>query len=108
MILIISVGGLRLCNDGRWRSFANYGCTPGCVKEYRLLSAAHKKAKRVKGRVVVIPKGKGYEINAVGEITNDETNSKHTLEEFIVPNLEPPASDPFLSVVGEMLDAVAR
>ena len=54
LILIINDGGARLCRDGRWRGFANFGTMSSCVKTYKRMSAAVKKAGRVGGRVVLI------------------------------------------------------
>lgn len=54
LILIINDGGARLCKDGRWRGFANFGTMSSCVKTYKRMSAAVKRAHRIGGRVVLI------------------------------------------------------
>ena len=59
----------RLCNDDSWRSFANYGTYPECVKEYRSLSFAKKKA--IQKKVLVVEVNKDVEIDACGRITLD-------------------------------------
>ena len=57
MFLIINADSTkRLCCDNFWRGFANFGDYPECVKEYRRKSAAITKAKKVKGKVIEIPR----------------------------------------------------
>jgi len=56
----------RLCQDGKWRWFANFGTFAECVKEYRSLGHAKRRAKRVKGEVVVV--GEGMAMDAVGNL----------------------------------------
>lgn len=56
MILIVNQNKQRLCQDNRWRSFANFGTLKECVKEYSNLGHARRKAERVNGTVVHIPK----------------------------------------------------
>lgn len=86
MIFIISKTNARLCQDGLWRSHANLGDMSSCVQEYRYIANAHKRARRVKGRVVHIPNG--HSIDSSGEIRNIITDKVHTFEEFIVPTPE--------------------
>lgn len=57
LILIINRDGDRLCRDGRWRDFANFGTESSCVKTYKQRDAAKRMAHRVWGRVVVVPSG---------------------------------------------------
>lgn len=52
---IIDGKNYRLCQDGTWRWFANFGTYPECVKEYRVRGFALRMAKRVKGKVLEIP-----------------------------------------------------
>jgi len=67
MILIISENGrYRLCNDNRWRDFAMFGNVKGCVKQYRSMGHAKRRAKRVHGFVVLIPNG--FEVDASGNV----------------------------------------
>lgn len=94
MILIINANQARLCQDNCWRSFANFGTYPECVKEYRSLGHAKNKAKKVKGFVVLIPKD--FEVDAVGTVFEREPISqtseiltKHQLREFKIPVEEP-------------------
>lgn len=59
----------RLCKDDSWRSFANYGTYPECVKEYRSLSFAKKNA--IQKKALVVEVNKDVEIDACGRITLD-------------------------------------
>lgn len=79
MILIINATGARLCQDNCWRSFANFGTYPECVKEYRSLGHAFRRAKRIKGRVVLIEDGT---IDASGVV--EINGKKHELKEFLI------------------------
>jgi len=40
IIVVHPETGARLCNDNRWRTFANFGGYPECVKTYRYARAA--------------------------------------------------------------------
>jgi hypothetical protein len=80
MILIFSENGMRLCQDNKWRSNADYGTYSECVKEYKILSAARKKAKKVKGLVVEVPLA--HEIDRTGVIFDGEKQRKW--QEFTV------------------------
>ncbi len=55
MLLIIDNDNRRLCQDNRWRNFAGFGSVKSCVKTYRSLSAAKRKAKAMKGYVIELP-----------------------------------------------------
>lgn len=57
---------MRLCNDDHWRGWCHGGTTGDCVKTYRSKTWAEKKAKRVKGIVVEIPRGQA--MNVAGQI----------------------------------------
>jgi hypothetical protein len=57
MILIINEHGFRLCQDNRWRLIAHFGTKPECVKQYKSVGWARRKARRIKGIVVRIPSG---------------------------------------------------
>ena len=70
MIYIINDAGMRLCQDNKWRSFANFGTFPECVKVYRRLCAAETKANKIKGKVVQL--SAGMEVDAVGKISTTE------------------------------------
>jgi hypothetical protein len=83
MILIVKLienTYYRLCQDGKWRSFANFGTYPECVKEYKSLGFAKKRAKKVKGQVAVIREG--LEVDASGNVFVAPTI--HSLATFIV------------------------
>lgn len=54
MIYLINNDGYRLCKDNRWRTFAMFGTYQSCVKIYRQLGSAIKRAKQLKARVVEI------------------------------------------------------
>ena len=69
MIYIVNNDGDRLCNDGCWRSFANFGTYPECVKEYRNAGNAHRRAKKIKGTVVQL--GYGQSVDASGSIISE-------------------------------------
>lgn len=57
MILIVNDKGDRLCNDNRWRSMALFGNVTGCVKQYRRLHAARRRARHIGGIVIQLPDG---------------------------------------------------
>lgn len=79
MYLIINAENQRLCQDNRWRGFANFGTTPGCVKEYKSKGHAERKAKRIKGSVVSIPNG--YTVDAGGTVFDAESK-QHPIANF--------------------------
>lgn len=68
-MIVIVKNGYRLCSDNRWRSFANFGTYPECVKEYRSLGWAKKKAKKIGGTVVELKEGET--MDACGRIDID-------------------------------------
>jgi len=37
------MNGMRLCHDGNFRSFANFGTLPTCVKQYRTIRGSSRK-----------------------------------------------------------------
>lgn len=45
-IVVCPATGARLCQDGRWRKFANFGTYSSCVREFRYLKSAQKAARR--------------------------------------------------------------
>lgn len=65
-MIVIVKNGHRLCSDNRWREFANFGTYPECVKEYRSLGWAQKKAKKIGGTVVELKEGET--MDACGQI----------------------------------------
>lgn len=91
MYLIIDGEGRRLCQDKRFRSFANYGTFPECVKEYNAIGWAIRVARRLRCCVVKLPQG-SVEIDSSGEVIvrepcvdnpNHEKVTRHKLLEFI-------------------------
>ena len=66
MILVINKDNMRLCQDRKWRSFANFGTYPACVKVYKSQPAAEKCARRVGGKILVLQPSQG--MNAAGQI----------------------------------------
>lgn len=80
MVFIINEHGLRLCRDHRWRLFAQFGTTPECVKQYKSLGWARRKARRIKGTVVRIPPG--VIVEAAGTVY-DKTGLR-SLKDFAV------------------------
>jgi len=80
MYLILNHDNLRLCQDNCWRSFANFGTYPECVKEYRSRVWARRRANRSKGIVIEIPEG--VTIDASGSVY--DTKGQRFLREFIV------------------------
>src|SRR4051812_20452700 len=77
MILVIK-GDYRLCQDNNWRSFANFGTYPECVKVYKSIYAARKKAKKLKGLVVKIPDG--MSVDASGDVQEEVFSSTNGLD----------------------------
>lgn len=49
IIVIHPETGARLCQDNRWRTFANFGTFPSCVKEYSYPRAALNAGARYRG-----------------------------------------------------------
>jgi len=45
-IVVCPETGDRLCYDNKWRSFAMFGSSPSCVKEYKYLGPALKAGAR--------------------------------------------------------------
>jgi hypothetical protein len=78
-LIIREDNNYRLCQDNRWRGFAMFGTTPGCVKEYKSKGHAERKANRVKGTVVAIPNG--YSVDAGGNVF-DENDKEHPITAF--------------------------
>ncbi len=90
-LVIINENGWRLCNDNRWRDFAVFGTVTGCVKEYRSLERAERRAKHIGGKVVRIPEG--MTVDASGTVIEtincpDKPGyvayKHHKLDEFVV------------------------
>ena len=95
MILIIGPTERRLCNDGYFRPFAMYGSFGSCVKQYRSLPHAHRRATQLsygnnKARVVIIPND--CAIEAGGTVIRTVpcpdkpgyvTHTHHRLSEFV-------------------------
>jgi len=79
-LVIKNAGQLRLCNDSKWRSFANFGSYPECVKEYRVPGWAHRKAAKVRGEVVFLPPN--VTIDASGVVYGSA--GQRTLSEYVV------------------------
>ena len=80
MIILASAFGNRYCQDGRIRSFANFGDGPGCVKTYKSLGWALRVARCYKLRVIMIPKG--WSMDACGVIT-DGNDVRHSMGELV-------------------------
>ena len=73
MHVIIDNRGRRLCQDGSFRCFANFGSFKECVKVYRHYGHAFNRA-RVFGHLEVISLSEGESMNAGGMVFNaDET-----------------------------------
>jgi hypothetical protein len=78
MILVVKKltnGYYSLCQDDRFRHFANYGSFSECVKEYKLLGAARNRADIInrrspagapKAEVAILPSG--YSIDATSTV----------------------------------------
>jgi len=89
MIFLIK-DGMRMCRDNRWRSFANWGSTNTCVKTYRRLGVAKKRADRLKAKVVQITED-NITVEAGGRVyvTIPVSDTYHriedkNIEEFVV------------------------
>jgi hypothetical protein len=78
MILIINKENMRLCYDNIWRAFANFGSLSSCVKIYKSLGHAKRRAKRNGGSVVEIPDG--LTIDASGDVMDGNTH--YTINSF--------------------------
>lgn len=97
MILIIGPTERRLCNDGYFRDFALFGTFQSCVKQYKSLPHALRRAKRLTdggapARAVVIPLSAGYSVEAGGTVIRTTpcpnkpgyvTHTHHRLSEFV-------------------------
>jgi len=82
MILIIhKMNSGRLCNDQRWRQNADFGTYSECVKEYKVLGMARRRARKNGGLIVKIPEG--YTIDRTGEV-RDVDGMVRGLFEFVV------------------------
>ena len=82
MYIIINDAGDRLCYDDRWRSFANFGDQPGCVREFKTLPYARRKAHNYAQRLIALPEG--MQMNAAGECSEAESGKVHPIKEFVV------------------------
>ncbi len=80
MILVCKDQSARLCQDGCWRYFANFGTYPECVKIYKSLGHALRRAKRNGGYVVEIPEG--FAVDASGVVFGPV--GVYSLNHFIV------------------------
>lgn len=70
MFVVVDSIGRRLCQDGCWRYFANWGTYKECVKEYRVRGWADRKARRFKARVVeILP---GQTMDAAGNVLSGD------------------------------------
>ena len=83
-MILVTFNGMRLCQDNASRTFANYGTYPECVKEYKSLGHARRKAKRIGGTVVRVPDG--MEIDAAGQVIEyvDSKPVIHQLQEYVI------------------------
>lgn len=83
MYLVVKVDGAwRLCQDFRWRSFANFGTYPECVKVYKSIVAATNRARATKGQVAAIDKN--MSVDAAGNILNEITGQRVAWSSVIV------------------------
>ena len=95
-LIIINDLGWRLCNDHRWRDFAMFGRVAGCLKEYKTLRHARRRAKHIGGKVVRIPEGMTVDISGTVIETIDcpdkpgyVTYKHHNLAEYVVHDPHP-------------------
>jgi len=95
MILIINQYRNRLCQDGRWRGFAHFGTDSDCVKVYRSMGHAKRKALKIDGIVIEIPElpEGNVSVDAAGKVIKIvpstkkpgyETVTHHDLLDFAV------------------------
>jgi hypothetical protein len=100
LIMLIDNEGRRLCQDKRWRDFANYGTYRECVKTYRAVGGAKAMARKLKARIVAVGNEPGVEreVDAVGKVierrpTPDkpgyETVTHKQLADFVVEDFRP-------------------
>lgn len=93
MYLVISKNGKRLCKDNKFREFAMFGTFGSCIKQYKNLGHAKRKADRTRWidcEVVEIPEG--YDVDASGNVYHDVPSDKpgfintirQDLHEFVV------------------------
>lgn len=65
--------GSRLCKDGKWRAFANFGTFPECVKIYREKGWAMRRIAQI-GNGFVLSLTAGWVMDASGKVW--DKNSK--------------------------------
>ncbi len=71
--------GARLCQDNSWRTFANFGTYPSCVKVWRMKIWAERSAV-IRRHAVVFELPDGQFLDAGGAILQrDEKSGNHTL-----------------------------
>ena len=85
-------GFKQLCNDNLFREMSPFGSEGCCLKTYKTLGGAMRKASRIKGRVINIPNDR--RINMCMQIVEDvpcpdkpgyESLIRHEIDEFVVP-----------------------
>lgn len=82
MILVIK-NGARLCCDNRWREFANFGTYPSCVKVYKSVGFAKRRARYNGGGVAVIPPG--AVVDAVGGVAlSADASVTARVEDYVI------------------------
>lgn len=86
MLIIYHEDGRRLCKDGYWRDFANFGDYPDCVKVYRNKPRARRRALDRKARLADIPDG--FSVDACGRVYNE--TREVSIEPFWVDLTIPP------------------
>lgn len=89
MFLIINKDGYRMCQDGKWRDFANFGTYQENVKEYRSLGWAKRAIRGRNAAVVKVPEG--MSVDASGKVLEEVPTTPgyhrvvhHKLSEYIV------------------------
>lgn len=65
--------GSRLCKDGKWRAFANFGTYPECVKRYRQKGWALRRIAQIRNGFVLSLTG-GWTMDASGNVWNEDSN----------------------------------
>lgn len=91
MILIIDCDGKRLCHDDCFRDFANFGDFGSCVKVYKSLAWAKRKANHIQAhfdyqkknrKISVVQLPNNSEINASGDCWLNEV--RHSIFNWII------------------------
>ena len=73
-VIVHSQTGQRLCQDGQWRTFANFGTYPSCVRVYRRKASVIRRARQTQ-QAAVYGLPAGMVMDASGAVIVEASNT---------------------------------